>query len=269
MNNTAYLPLSTIGQTGSTYDGGICKWWYTPIENLLGFPNIDPTTQQLEDEPRLQPNASWYGPVNIPTYEVGYEEPDSYSPAGIYYKQKLVGTIPGTNSQSHINLRNLSQKQFCVIAKLRSGGFYIVLGNDEFGMILSTQFTTTIGVKDTPVTKLVFTLDSIYKALILPSFYDDNSIPPNIGTVITDNGIGTTTTTPSLEVNFNATGDTIIYWTASMVANYGDFPTIEVWAWDNQNNNYYKADIPIDSVGDPPTQFTVRNGGGLGKIIIS
>gem|GEM_PF-2614730 len=268
MNNTAYLPLSTIGQTGSTYEGGVSKWWYTPIENLEGFPMVDPNTQQLTDAPRLKSGASWYGPVNIPTYEVGYEEPDAISAAGIYYKQKLVGSMPGANSQAHINLRNLSQKQLCVIAKLRAGGFYIVLGNDEFGMILSTQFSTTIGVKDTPATKLMLTLDSINKAMVLPSFYDDNSIPPNIGTVIMGGG-NVSTSTPSLEINFNATGDTLIYWTSTLATTYGDFPTIEVWAWNNDNNHYYKANIPIDSVGNPPTQFTVRNGGGLGKIIIS
>lgn len=268
MNNTAYLPLSTLGQTGSTYDGGVCKWWYTPIENLNGFPMVDPVTQQLSDAPRLKDGASWYGPVNIPTYEVGYEEPDAVSPAGIYYKQKLVGNMPGANSAAHINIRNLSQKQLCVVAKLRAGGFYIVLGNDEFGMILNSQFSTTVGVKDTPGTKLMLTLDSINKAMVLPSFYDDNSIPPPIGTVILDRG-GTSTPIASLVVNFNASGDTLIYWTSTLAATYGDFPTIEVWAWDNDNNHYYKADIPIDSIGDPPTQFTIRNSGGLGKIIIS
>ena len=252
MNNTAYLPLATIGQTGSTYEGGVCKWWYTPIENMIGFPDINPTTQQLKDSPRLKPGASWYGPVNIPTYEVGYEEQDNMSAAGIYYKQKLVGNMPGANSAAHINIRNLSQKQLCVVAKLRAGGFYIVMGTDEFGMILNTQFSTTVGVKDTPGTKIMLTLDSINKAMVLPSFYDDNSIPPSIGTVIVD-----------------ATGDTIIYWTSTLATAYGNFPTIEVWAWDNDNNHYYKANIPIDSIGDPPTQFIVRNEGGLGKIIVS
>jgi hypothetical protein len=266
VNNTAYLPLSTIGLTGSTYEGGICKWWYTPIENLDGFPMVDPTSQQLKHSPTLKINTNWYGPVNIPTYEVGYEEPDAISASGIYYKQKLVGLIPGANSTANINLRNLSQKQLCVVAKLRSGGFYIIMGTNEFGMILSTQFSTTIGVKDTPSTKFFLTLDSLNKAMVLPAFFDDNSIVPQIGDTSTTNAVGGV---PSLEADFNVNGDTTIIWTNALAANYGNFPTLEVWSWDSDYNRFYKANLPIDSVGNPPTQFTIRNNGGIGKIIIS
>ena len=267
MKETAYLPNSTIGLTGSTYEGGICKWWYTPIENLNGFPEIDPTNQQLISAPALLYGASWYGPVNIPTYEVGYEESDQLTPAGIIYKQKLVGLIPGANSKSHINIRNLSQKQFCIIAKLRAGGFYIVIGNKEFGAILNSQYSTAVGVNPNPGTKLSFTLDSISKALVIPTFFDDNSIAPEIGSVVRDSISGSPIA--STIINFNSSGDTIIYWTSTMINNYGELPTIEVWAWDNEKNNYYKGDIPIDVQGNPPTQFIVRNGGGIGKIVIS
>ena len=268
MKETAYQPISTISLTGSSYEGGIAKWWYTPIENLNGFPNIDPTNQQLESEPKLLGGASWYGPVNIPTYQLGYEEPDAITPAGIIYRQKLVGFIPGHNSNSHINIRNLSQKQLCIVAKLRAGGFYIVIGNDEFGAIMSSQYSSTVGVAGTPGTKLTFSLDSISKALVIPEFYYDQSIPPAIGPVVLDS-MGHGSAIGSTILLFNATGDTIIYWTSTMINNYGEFPTIEVWAWDNEHNNYYKGDIPIDSIGNPPTQFIIRNGGGLGKIVIS
>jgi hypothetical protein len=143
-----------------------------------------------------------------------------------------------------------------VIAKLRAGGFYIVLGNNEFGMIAEIDYNTTIGVKDTPGTKLILSDECLHKALVLANFLGDNSLPPTIS-----NSTITNVSRVSELIDFDSTSDTIISWTSDRVAKFGNYPTIEIWAWDDTKGAYYKADIPIDAVGDPPTSFIIRNSG--------
>ena len=201
--------------------------------------------------------------------ESAYIVLESRNPAAVNkYLGEVIGLMPGANSTAHINIGNLAQKQLCIVAKLRAGGFYIVIGDDEFGMRLSTQFSTGVGWKDTPGTKLTLTLDSNHKALPLTSFMGDPSIAP-VDVNVFSGGGSNNSALPNLLIPFNESGDTTINWTSALIIQFGQFPTIELWEWDSDRNIFCKADIPIEAVGNPPTAFIVRNGGGVGFINIT
>lgn len=261
MYNTEYTSLQTIGKSYAPYIGGIVKWWYTPIENLDSFPIINPVSQKLAAAPVLKAGKNWYGPVNVPDKQLGWNDQTARSAAGLFYKNKISGFIPGHDINNHINQANLTRHQICVVAKLRSGGFFIVLGNDQVGMDIDHDTSGGIGSNDTPGTKLIFSIDSKDKAYPLDEFQGDQSIPPPI--------FGINIIQADMEIlDFNPAGDTEIAWNAGMIARFGAYPTIEVWAKDAGTGQFYKGNMAIDAVGTPPTSFIIRNAGGEGKIKI-
>jgi hypothetical protein len=169
MYSTAYLPLHTIERL-DVFTGGFCKWWYTPIESISSFPAVDPVTQKLNGEPALLAGKVWYGPVKVPESKTGWEEDLTRSKPGISYKEKVEGFQAGLSAGSHLNLENLVHHQVCIVGKVRSGGFYIVLGNDVAGLDLDVIATSGVGSVGMPGSKLAFTGEFKNKALILSTF---------------------------------------------------------------------------------------------------
>ena len=262
MYQTQYNSLQTIGRSFAPYIGGICKFWYTPIENLNGFPVIDPSTQKLSAEPVLLGDRNWYGPVNIPDKQMGYTEDNARTTAGLYYKRKLTGFIPGHDAGTHINTGNMALHQFCIVAKLRAGGFFIVAGNDQAGLDFDESYLSGSGANETPGTKISFSDEAISKAFALDSFLGENAVQPiNYSIITTQSDMET--------IDFNDAGDTVIDWTINnRITRFGHYPTIEVWPLNDATGNYYKGNFAIDAIGDPPTSFIIRNAGGHGKIKI-
>lgn len=189
-----YLPLQAFAKINTNYTGGFCKWWYVPIEWLSGFSKIDPITQRLKFEPQLKTGFSWFGPIDIPDTEVGYEEASTKNIAGNYFKRKVTGFIPGNDIDAHINIQNTFNHQVCIVGKVRSGNFYLVLGNNINGLDFEASFTTGIGKVNTPGTKFIFSDESICRAIALATFSKDAGgvyIPPNAIKVPSGNYITT------------------------------------------------------------------------------
>lgn len=178
MYQTGYLPLQSIGKAPGDYVGGFCRWWYTPIENILYFPGANPQTQRLINEPILKAGTSWYGPVNVPDEQTGWREKDADNKAGTYYKEEVTGFIPGAETKNHINLGNLAHHRFCVVGKLRAGSFYLIIGNEFAGLRLSHESGSGKGSMDTPGTAITFTGDFDHKAQVLSDFSGGNAIAP-------------------------------------------------------------------------------------------
>ena len=170
MHPTQYKNLTSITRNTSSLAGGICKWWYTPIQNIASFPAINPVTQMLATQPILKAGTTWFGPVNIPKQRTGWKQTQDTAKPGKFYKHVVEGYVPGLDSDSQINLDNLSHHHICIVAKLRSGGHYIVLGNKETGCQYDDELNTGIASMDTPGTQFFYTWESIDKALVLASF---------------------------------------------------------------------------------------------------
>lgn len=170
MYPTSYNPLQAIAAPDGKNIGGFCKWWYVPIEWIEIFPAIDPLTQTLLSEPVLVADATWFGPVLVPDRMVGWKETQERARAGIYFKEKVEGFIPGNDPAQHINLQNSIYHQFCIIGMLRNGDGYRIIGSDQSGLDLDHETSSGIGQPDTPGSKLVFTGEQVYKALVLSGF---------------------------------------------------------------------------------------------------
>lgn len=255
-----YLPHQTFALVADKYLGGVIDWYYTFIENINGWPGVDATTGFLTTEPQLKSGKTWYGPVSLPNGSTGFVQTTARAKAGNYYKTKFECRMPGFASNNLQNLNNSAGKQFVIVARLRSGNIWVVVGNNKKGLEFDNEANTSQGAKSPAINKITLSMDSAKPLQILPSFAGIASTPP-----ITP---GTTITVSDMEeIIFNTTGDTVINLAINnRIARFGHYPIIELWAFDG--SNYYKASIPIVTAGNPPTSITVQNAGGEGKIIL-
>jgi hypothetical protein len=108
----------------------------------------------------------------------------------LYYKQKVrMAFIPGDNGNSRINLENLPYYEFVVVGKLRAGGLWLVLGTDKLGLQLDADFKSGDGAINTAGNQFAFSISSVSRAVILPSFLGNNTTPPADGGGSTDNTV--------------------------------------------------------------------------------
>jgi len=259
---TAYSPLQTIGRVNVPYVGGICKWWYIPTEDIASFPAVNPVAQLLIGEPVLQPGKFWYGPVKVTDKQLGWEEDQQRSKAGIFYKQKIAGFIPGLNANSHINLHNHAYHQFCIVAKIRAGGYFIVLGNEETGMDLDANSTSGTGAMEAPGSRFSFTTESINKALILPAFTPFTGNMPELSIYPVNQ--------PGMEPEllfFTNTSSVNFPYDANRRSKYGNFPSIEVWIDDAVQIYQAYPEILVDMPAPNQTQFTINIAGPISGFI--
>ena len=266
MNQTGYLGLHTL-QTNLPYDGGICKWYYAVLEDVAIWPSIDSLTQELGTYPTLLTGKTWKGPVDIPNDHLGFSEIQKNVAAGIYYEQKLEFHQPGDNRANRQIVENMPYYQFVVVAKMRAGGFWILLGNPDCGMRFTNVQDFGKGQFASAKTEMVFAMKSQFKALVIPSFAGDNS----------DSADGTTTATTAAandveQINYttdNTTTTVIIYWNAARIKRFGLFPLIEVWS--NESGTYKLDNSPnifYDDSGHTPFFTIDRTGADTGFIII-
>lgn len=158
------------------FDAGICEWFYTPRENINGWPDIDPVTQYLVNEPMLIGGATWYGPIKVPDNQLGFEETQKIGKAGIFYNQKVSAFHAGDSATSRVNMENMPYHEYVIVAKLRAGHLYVVIGNNEKGLDFNAAFVT--GQKKVAGTEISFSTESIYKAYIITEFLGFNVTPP-------------------------------------------------------------------------------------------
>ncbi|MFC4230580.1 hypothetical protein ACFOW1_01670 [Parasediminibacterium paludis] len=257
------LPHQTFALVADSYNGGVIDWYYTFTENINGWPKVDATTGFLATEPQLVSGASWYGPVSLPNGSTGFVQSTARNKAGNYYKTKFECKMPGFASNNLQNLSNSAGKQFVIVARLRSGNFWVVIGNNKKGLEFDNEANTAQGAKAAAINKITLSLESAKPLQVLPSFAGINSIPP----------ISIAPPAPVIpridyeEIDFNTSGDTVIDLTINnRIGRFTNYPIIEVYEFDG--TIYRIGNMPIITSGTPPTSITVQNAGGAGKIIL-
>lgn len=144
--------------------------WFVPREWLDGFPELNPLTQVLATEPPLLAGKSWLGAIQVANELIGYEEISTLTTAGNFYKRKVSFSENGLSATNHLNIGNLMGYELCVVGLVRSGNFFVVIGNDKAGLKIESNEYTGNGPLGMPSTKIVLSDESVDKAIVLPSF---------------------------------------------------------------------------------------------------
>jgi hypothetical protein len=176
----------------------------------------------------------------------------------------VYGYLPGDSSDNRPNMENLPYYEFVVVGKLRAGGLWLVLGSDQLGLQLDVDFKSGDGAIGTAGHQFGFSINSINKGILLPSFLGNNTTPP----------VGGNTTTPMQSnqteiIYFTDQSQVDIAWTAPRLSKFGVFPEIEVWFNDGSGGaNIAWANITADVPAPNQTSFTVYNGSSQSGFII-
>lgn len=274
MLQTGYKGFTTLSK-GLPYNGGFCKWYYADKAQLLSLPAIDPLTQYLKAEPTI--SGSWFGPVQVPNDQLGFEETPKRDSAGLYWQHKITGFYPGDNAASRINIENLHFYELVVVGKMRAGGMFLLTGTPDHGLQFDAAYSSD--GKKAAGNNFTLTANLLNKAFVLPSFAGSKLIPPadgNSGSGSGSSGGSSSSPLPGGVVEpalymFNDNDNEVnIAWSEDMRARFGEYPLIEVWY--NENGTYRLNTTPIISVDNMPpftTLFTVTiNTPGPGIIVI-
>ena len=254
MNQTAYTGIHNL-TSKIPYIGGVCKFWFIPVHDIENIPPIDPANQYLLAEPVLKAGKQWLGPVPIPDRQLGYAETQENASAGPSYKIKIAGNHYGDVPQSRVNLDNISYGRYLVMAKQRSGGFYILLGSMDSPLFFDHDFSAgQNGANDTTFSKIAFSGQAINRALVVPVFMGDTS-----GYLYTGGpggGGGTTPDPNETEIIYITAESTKSFtWTTGRQQKFGPYPLVECWIQDDGGTYYLSAVQPyIDA--PPPSLFT-------------
>ncbi len=249
MQQTAYTGIKNLYK-GVPYLGGICKFWYIPVEEVASIPVINPANQYLLAEPELKADKVWRGPVPVPDAQLGFTETQDSFAGMPYYKLKLQGQAPGDVPQQRVNIENMAYGQYLVVAKLRAGGFYVLLGSLDSPLDFDAEFTTGPGSGENAKSKIAFTGESNYKALVLTEFQGDES-----GWVLPCDGGGSSGGGNDAEIiEITDESSKTVAWTIGRAARFGVFPLVEVYLKDD-TDTYYKADAQPYVDGPPSGGF--------------
>jgi hypothetical protein len=266
MLQTGYKAFTTLAK-GLPYNGGFCKWYYADKAQLVTFPAIDPLTQYLNGEPLI--SGSWYGPVLVPNDQLGYEETPKRDSAGLYWQHKIAGFHPGDSPASRINIENMHYYEFVVIGKLRAGGMYVVIGDNNHGLQFDATYSSD-GHKSAG-NNFTLTANLLNKAFVLPSFSGTNIIlPPGYTPAepapLPDDDMREPEMFPFDAVQTQLTID----WNTARKLRFGSFPLIEVWYTEGDTMRLSTSPaIAIDASPPNTTRFTVTiNTPGPGVVII-
>jgi hypothetical protein len=160
MHQTAYKGITTIARL-TDFIGGICKWWYVPVEHLDTWPAVDPLTQELKTKPILLAGKSWLGPVRATKGKLGFTEKPKRTTAGLYYEQRVEGVAPGDD---RINQQNLPFHRYIILAQPRTGYYWLVIGTPTSPMFYDADYNSGNSWRDTAEADISFKTECRHKA---------------------------------------------------------------------------------------------------------
>src|SRR6185312_1952554 len=174
MNQTSYNGVSNFIK-GLPVIGGFCKFWFIPIEEVDQMPVINPATQVLKTEIVLKAGKAWRGPVPVPDAQLGFTESAKTGNSGPYYQIKVGCSYPGDIPAARENIENMAYSQYMIVGKLRTTGFFVVIGNPEAVADFSGNFDSGNTNGNGALNTISFDIEQVNKALVLPSFNGSES----------------------------------------------------------------------------------------------
>ncbi len=139
MYGNVFKPVQGLSEASRIHPGGLCEILFTPWENVLTWPAIDPLTGGISEEIELKPSTVLYtAELNEQTKIFG-EETQEASP-GHFHQMEVGATLPGNVPGNVLILSTMKYHKFLVIFKSRNGD-YRFLGDEDSGAKLSYKYT--------------------------------------------------------------------------------------------------------------------------------
>lgn len=140
MYDNVFQPVQKLSEATRIYPGGLCDILFTPIENVLTWPIINPLTGGIDDDIELKPGATLYAAeFNNQTKEFNEEKKEST--AGHFQDKLINATLPGNVTDNILALGTMDYHRFLVIFKDKNGE-YRFFGNEDSGAKIMYKYTS-------------------------------------------------------------------------------------------------------------------------------
>ncbi len=164
MFQTGYKGISNIAKTANHF-GGICKWWFVPVQHIAIWPSVVAQTQALLHKPTLYDGKQWQGPVAAAKGKLSFDEKPKRTAAGIYYEQRVIGITPGDD---RINFQNLPYHRYIILAQPRTGFYWLVIGTPQSPLFFDADYSTGNHWRETAEADISFKTECRHKAQLVP-----------------------------------------------------------------------------------------------------
>lgn len=115
----AWLPLKNLDKPPIRV-GGICYFYFTPWENVLQWPDINPLTGSCIGDVVLKGDKKWYR-CQVINPNKAYTEKHSSSDAGNYMQCEVTGFLPDDQPDIAYSMNEMRYHHFAIVIVERNG----------------------------------------------------------------------------------------------------------------------------------------------------
>lgn len=140
MYENVVKPIGKLSKATRIYPAGLCKCLYTPWENVLTWPTINPETGGIDDDIELKPGTVLYT-AELNKQTQSFDEETQKGSAGTSRPMEINATLPGNTEENILILDTMMYHKFLVVFEERDGIFRF-FGNQDSGADLSFKYTS-------------------------------------------------------------------------------------------------------------------------------
>ena len=143
MYDNVHQPVQNLSKAQQIYAPGLCDILFTPIENVLTWPEINPQTGGIDNDIELKPGSQLFSAeFEKDTNEFTEETKDAT--AGHFHDKAINATLPGNVAENVLAFATIKFHRFLVIFKDKSG-HYRFMGDEDSGAKIDYRYTSGDG----------------------------------------------------------------------------------------------------------------------------
>lgn len=181
MYSTGYTGVSSFLKP-SGYLGGFCKWYYTPVENILTWPSINPVTQKGNAKPVLKNGAFWYTVPRSGYRQSSLDETPKTAAPGHYYEWRFNVQLAGANP---VLLQNAQFRRFIILGIPRFlHNAWLLVGTPQSPLRFEASIDSGRHWTEDALTKSAFIGECRHRSIIIPFTEEEINNGPDLDPVL-------------------------------------------------------------------------------------
>jgi len=140
MYGNVFKTIQGLTEATRIYSGGLCELLFTPIENVLTWPPVNPETGGIDDEIILRPGTVLYT-AELNPKTLSFDEETQKAAPGRFHAMGIDATLPGNVQENVLTLGTMIFHRYLVIFREKDHT-YRFLGNEDSGAELSYKYTS-------------------------------------------------------------------------------------------------------------------------------
>lgn len=134
-----YAPVQHLRKT-DIKPGGICYAFFARFEDVITWPQVDPTTGIFDTSIVLKQNTTWYE-LEVPKSQNFFTETLKVGAGGPYVESKVSAYLAGNSISHALGIQAMNYSQFVLLVKDKNGILWLI-GDEDSGADLNYNYTS-------------------------------------------------------------------------------------------------------------------------------